>query len=298
MSQSNNNDKQLTNKEGRLTKKFQDLTVSDFPGVDPQKFDDWKTAQLSVTQAVNSGYWFLWSPLTLRFLMNGLLTSIIFMAAFVGWVLYMVLHVKPLAERARELQMLAGIPNGQAFKASPLIELLLPNEHPYNQPEKPLGFALGWFFIFTNIIYGLSCLAVFYQGTLGSGEYQMFYGVPGDVPGSRTGGVSYGVNTFYGVPGGHFVGPEDIFMGIAGTLQNLLLGVLCLVSVNGLMIKKPYGYQLTQALLIIEIIWFILHLHLDFIGAGFFISINLAWICYFQKRKYMFVSKSGNRQHI
>jgi hypothetical protein len=173
----------------------------------------------------------------------------------------------------------------RAAEASPQTDPLTTNEDLYGQPPKPLGFALGKFFIFTSFPAGF---------------LDLFEGLFLYPPMIRVNLSLYGTHPGAG---------KAVIALVGENLLIILLGVLRFVSAHGLMLKKPYGYYITQAYLILASIFTIIFTILPLstysiidsngIQTGGFptldcfrILIFLSWILYFENRKHMFVPNS------
>lgn len=157
----------------------------------------------------------------------------------------------------------------------------------HSQPQKPLGFALGWYFILTCPVRGLLFL---YQGLDTYPTRIRLY-------------LTFsGMNSW-----------EKVIIALSMIAENLLLillGVLNFVSAHGLVGKKQYGYYLTQVALILNIVWLIWPVNKYFVFYGeaskngiinayawVGILIDLLLISYFENRKHMFVPEVGEHQH-
>ena len=98
-----------------MAKKFKDLTVSDFPGVEPLKFEEWKNLSLKVNMALILGL-----PLLLGLI---LVFQIVIGGAIGGflplilWFGYMFLYVSPLSSKAGKLGKSLGIDRTAVKKA-------------------------------------------------------------------------------------------------------------------------------------------------------------------------------------
>jgi hypothetical protein len=89
-----------------MKRKLKDLSPSDFPGVDPQRFDEWKKTSLRLTNAHLFGI-LAWG--------TGLFTVPVIGGA-IGWALpmifwfsYMFIYVFPLSNREKELAKSIGV---------------------------------------------------------------------------------------------------------------------------------------------------------------------------------------------
>jgi hypothetical protein len=89
-----------------MSRKLKDLTASDFPGVDPQIFEEWKKTSLELSNAHLLGI-LVWG--------TGLFTIPV-VGGFIGWTLpmvfwfgYMFIHVLPLSNMEKELAKQMGV---------------------------------------------------------------------------------------------------------------------------------------------------------------------------------------------
>ncbi len=90
-------------------KEIKDLTAEDFPGIDVEKFEIWKQAQLAIGRAILMSNLFIWPALILELAIRGLFGASIFLLSFAGWIIYMFTHVRRLGKKARALAKESGI---------------------------------------------------------------------------------------------------------------------------------------------------------------------------------------------
>ena len=95
-------------------KAFKELAASDFPGVDPKKFEEWKQAQLAVFKVMNT-----WAPIVV---FGTMVVTVPLIGGAIGWLLpviaYFVLMLsygRPLGKRAKDLGKEVGI-DGAAIR--------------------------------------------------------------------------------------------------------------------------------------------------------------------------------------
>ena len=90
-------------------RKIKDLTAEDFPGIDHDKFESWKQAQLAMSHAFLMSHWFIWPALILELMIRGLVGATIFLISFAGWMYFMLTRVRGMGKHARTLGKKAGI---------------------------------------------------------------------------------------------------------------------------------------------------------------------------------------------
>ncbi|MGQ0702259.1 MAG: hypothetical protein ACT4PM_03900 [Gemmatimonadales bacterium] len=114
-----------------------DLSATEFPDVDPQRFEEWKAAQLALLpaarRAVNQGLWFVLVGLAFLLILRGIPGAIMFGLSVIGWFLYMFLYVARLGQPVRKLQAQAGIANADIRRALSLRGL--PDHHTRSDPD-------------------------------------------------------------------------------------------------------------------------------------------------------------------
>jgi hypothetical protein len=100
-------------RSGATGKSVGELTPADFPGLDPVKFNAWKTAQAetarTVQKAIRLGFLILIPISIISILFSGPLIAVIFLVGFAGWIVYMLVYVRGLARPLRELEKSLGI---------------------------------------------------------------------------------------------------------------------------------------------------------------------------------------------
>ena len=100
-------------------KKLKDLTAIDFPGVDAKKFGDWKDAELQLKRGSRLGIIIAWPALIVILILIAGATQFSFIGVLVGFGLgligyftFLMLYLRPLANKARDLGEKAGIDRG------------------------------------------------------------------------------------------------------------------------------------------------------------------------------------------
>lgn len=83
-----------------MAKRIADLTAADFPEVDAGRFEEWKAMYATVATRTNYAMIAVVGAVVVYFLVGGVVGAAIFVVGFVGWLLVMWGHIRPLGLRA------------------------------------------------------------------------------------------------------------------------------------------------------------------------------------------------------